>query len=185
MERMRMMPGATLKALVAAGLIGAIGTYSLGFQAHAQDNKKKPPAAMDQQVNHAKALSASFRDVYKAVAASVVNIRSTQRLETTRNTDNDGRLQPEPNNPLENDPFFRRFFGDEGGPFRFGPSVPTPPTAVRTAPRCCASTRRANMARPGFMPGSWPCFAETVRSQNSSPVWPRKRSDTSSGSTRS
>src|SRR5262245_2973203 len=126
MERTRMMPGATLKALVVAGLIGAIGTYSLGFQAHAQDSKKKPPAATDQQVDHARALSASFRDVYKAVAGSVVNIRSTQHLETTRHTDNDGRLQPEPNNPMENDPFFRRFFGDEGGPFRFGPSTPAP-----------------------------------------------------------
>ena len=97
MERTRIMSGATLKALVAAALIAALGTYSLGLQAHAQD-KKKPPAAMDQQVSHAKALSSSFRDVYKAVAASVVNIRSTQRVETARNTDN-GRLQPEPGSP--------------------------------------------------------------------------------------
>ena len=123
MERTRKMTGATAKAIVAAALIAALGTYSLGLQAHAQD-KKKQPAAMDQQVSHARALSQSFRDVYKAVAASVVNIRSTERLGAARPTENDGQLQQEPDNPLE-DPL-RRFFGEEGSPFRFGPTTPMP-----------------------------------------------------------
>jgi serine protease Do len=68
-------------------------------------NGKTPPVAVDNSsLPRDNKITTSYASVVKRIAPSVVNIYSTK---TVRN--------PMRGNPLFNDPFFRRFFGDQFG----------------------------------------------------------------------
>jgi len=82
------------------GLGGALGLFALALApAAAETPAKRPPAG-------AAEMQLSFAPIVRKVAPAVVNIY-TKRVVETR-----------PISPLFNDPFFRRFFGDE---FQVGP----------------------------------------------------------------
>lgn len=99
----------TIVALAIALLAPAATTYS-------QNTERQPAEAAKAQAH---ALSDAFRSVYRSTAPSVVNIRSTQRIQLGEN--------PMTPSPLE-DEFFRRFFGrDLPEGFRFGPNPQMPP----------------------------------------------------------
>ncbi len=66
---------------------------------------RSPKAGLAPAPDAAKALGRQFTIVANAVSPAVVHIRVTQVIKT----------QPM-QNPFEDDPFFRRFFGDRGVP---------------------------------------------------------------------
>ncbi len=113
--KFRVLVGLTLFA----GLCAPLTIHS---SAQTAATKQVQPSIARQ---HANALSEAFREVYRSTAPSVVNIRSTQRMDVG-NIDEGGEL---PGNPFNNDQF-RRFFGQDAPEgfrqFRFGPSTPTP-----------------------------------------------------------
>src|SRR5687768_17472711 len=116
------------KPRMAIGLVlaMALAATSLGLQTQAppakeQDRAQRGGSAAREGLRHAFALSDAFKEVYRSVAPSVVNIRSTINPQET-----DTFNQP---SPLDEDPL-RRFFGQdlpEG--FRFGP-MPQPQPRV-------------------------------------------------------
>ena len=82
----------TVLAVVALALIAAAGLVV--------SETRSPKAGLAPAPEPAKALGRQFTVVAKAVSPAVVHIRVTQVV------------RPAPN-PFENDPFFRRFFGDQ------------------------------------------------------------------------
>jgi serine protease Do len=88
----------------AAGLGTWAGSHALLATAQTQ---AQPPAIDPEAIRHANTLSDAFKAVAKAVAPSVVNIRSVQRLEATNmDLDQGGQALPFDEDTL------RRFFGE-------------------------------------------------------------------------
>src|ERR1041385_343232 len=97
-----------------SGMLVALGGFALALaiqfpplirtaRAAADDNHSGPKLKVEQApINRDQKAGASFAPVVKKVVPSVVNIYSTMTV----------REQP---NPLMDDPFFRRFFGDDSG----------------------------------------------------------------------
>ena len=62
------------------------------------------------------------------------------------------------------------------GPLSAGTAWRPGDRARRHRPRCCASTRPANMARPASMPASSPCSASAIPRRGAiAPAWPRRK----------
>jgi serine protease Do len=87
------------RSLCAVGLAAVVAIVGLVASETLSARSGLPPAPAA-----ATALGSQFTAVAKAVSPAVVHIRVTQVI----------RTQPLPN-PFEDDPFFRRFFGDEFG----------------------------------------------------------------------
>jgi len=99
------------RSLIAFTLIGGMSLASWSMYARAQDSTKPASPVASENLGHALALSQAFRDVSKAVAPSVVSIKSTVAAEP-RFSGAPGNGQLQPDLPLDED-MLRRFFGGE------------------------------------------------------------------------
>jgi len=108
--------------LIAFTLVGGMSltTLSALAQSPAPAKQVSPPASAN--IDHALALSQAFKDVSKAVAPSVVSIKSVMTMESRfTGTPDNGQLQPDL--PFDED-MLRRFFG---GQLPEGMEAPQPP----------------------------------------------------------
>ena len=78
-----------------AVLLGLIVGLTGAAQAQQQDNRQVPASAAQVKL--------SFAPIVKQVAPAVVNVYATRKVVERRSV-----------SPFFNDPFFRRFFGDNG-----------------------------------------------------------------------
>src|SRR5262245_30421356 len=95
---------------LAAGLLVVFTIQPAPKAVSAPAAKTNPPPKLNLQespISHEVKASTSFAPVVKKVAPSVVNIYSTMTV----------RERPM-QNPFSDDPFFRRFFGDDSAPQR-------------------------------------------------------------------
>jgi serine protease Do len=99
--------GRRVFAAAALALAAGLGTWAGSHALLAQTQTQSPPAVAKEGIKHANALSDAFKAVAKAVAPSVVNIRSVQRFEAA-DTDLDQLGQ---GMPFDED-MLRRFFGE-------------------------------------------------------------------------
>src|SRR5690606_17028341 len=107
MSNARITSTRRLKTLIAITLATGIGAYSLGNFVHAQQDEHRESPASGQSLHNDQALSEASEVVARTIATSVVNIRSTQRIERT------SQQWSLPDNEL-----FRRFFEDLPEEFR-------------------------------------------------------------------